>query len=272
MAVDDDLLVKNPFAFQLAGVIVNDSVTREAITKMQMRKFLKFVHDDNCYCKYYEVVYILFNTGMRISEFCGLTMKDIDFENHLINVDHQLIRTPDMVLHVQETKTSAGKRKLPMTKEVEDCFRAIVDDRNAEKPVAEGDVVQMEKAVDGYRGFLFLDDAGLPLVAMHWEHRFNNMVNRYNAIYKDQMPNITPHVCRHTYCSNMAKAGMNPKTLQYLMGHSDITVTLDTYTHLGLEDAAEELKRLAEVEQARKEQEKLNQNRDDDDSGIVVAM
>lgn len=79
MAVDDDLLVKNPFAFQLAGVIVNDSVTREAITKMQMRKFLKFVHDDNCYCKYYEVVYILFNTRMRISEFCGLTMKDIDF-------------------------------------------------------------------------------------------------------------------------------------------------------------------------------------------------
>ena len=130
----------------------------------------------------------------------------------------------------------------------------------------------MEKAVDGYRGFLFLDDAGLPLVAMHWEHRFNNMVNRYNAIYKEQMPNITPHVCRHTYCSNMAKAGMNPKTLQYLMGHSDITVTLDTYTHLGLEDAAEELKRLAEVEQARKEQEKLNQNRDEDETGTIVAI
>ena len=109
-------------------------------------------------------------------------------------------------------------------------------------------------------------------MAMHWEYRFNNMVNRYNTIYKEQMPNNTPHVCHHTYCSNMAKAGMNPKTLQYLMGHSDITVTLDTYTHLGLEDAAEELKRLAEVEQARKEQEKLNQNRDDDDSSIVVAM
>ncbi len=159
-----------------------------------------------------------------------------------------------------------------MTKEVEDCFRAIVDDRNAEKPVAEGDVIQMEKDVDGYRGFLFLDDAGLPLVAMHWEHRFNNMVNRYNAIYKEQMPNITPHICRHTYCSNMAKAGMNPKTLQYLMGHSDITVTLDTYTHLGLEDAAEEMKRLEEVERARLEQEKLNRNGDDDDGGIVVAM
>ena len=81
MAVDDDIIVKNPFGFQLAGVVVNDSVTREAISKDQMRKFLKFVHDDVVYCKYYEVVYILFHTGMRISEFCGLTLKDIDLEN-----------------------------------------------------------------------------------------------------------------------------------------------------------------------------------------------
>lgn len=62
MAVDDDIIVKNPFGFQLAGVVVNDSVTREAISKDQMRKFLKFVHDDVVYCKYYEVVYILFHT------------------------------------------------------------------------------------------------------------------------------------------------------------------------------------------------------------------
>lgn len=61
---------------------------------------------------------------------------------------------------------------------------------------------------------------------MHWQHRFNHAVQRYNEIYKVQMPNILPHVCRHTYCSNMAKAGMNPKTLQYLMGHSDIGVTI----------------------------------------------
>lgn len=68
MAVDDDVLHKNPFGFELAGVVVNDSVTREALTREQTRKFLKFVHDDNVYCKYYEVVYILFYTGMRISD------------------------------------------------------------------------------------------------------------------------------------------------------------------------------------------------------------
>ena len=71
------------------------------------------------------------------------------------------------------------------------------------------------------------------------------------------MPNITPHVCRHTYCSIQARAGVYSKTLQYLMGHSDIGVTMNTYTHLGLEDALEEVGRMQELENARKEQEKL---------------
>lgn len=75
------------------------------------------------------------------------------------------------------------------------------------------------------------------------------------------MPNITQHVCRHTYCSNMAKSGMNPKTLQYLMGHSDIGVTLNTYTHLGLEDAENELKRLEDLQNARKELERTQGER-----------
>ena len=67
-------------------------------------------------------------------------------------------------------------------------------------------------------------------------------------IYRIQLPKITPHVCRHTYCSNMAKSGMNPKVLQYLMGHSDISVTLNTYTHLKLDDAIEEVEKLARMQ------------------------
>ena len=55
-----------------------------------MRKFLKFIHVDVVYCKYYEEIYILFHTGMRISEFCGLTIMDIDLEKRTINIDHQL--------------------------------------------------------------------------------------------------------------------------------------------------------------------------------------
>ena len=59
------------------------------------------------------------------------------------------------------------------------------------------------------------------------------------------MPTITPHVCRHTFCSIMAKSGMNPKTLQYIMGHSDISVTLNIYTHLKYEDVEKEVDRIA---------------------------
>lgn len=92
---------------------------------------------------------------------------------------------------------------------------------------------------------------------MHWQRRFNHAVKRYNDIFKIQMPNITPHVCRHTYCSNMARAGMNSKTLQYLMGHSYISVTMNTYTHLGFDDAKDEMIRLEEQEAAKKEVEKV---------------
>lgn len=91
---------------------------------------------------------------------------------------------------------------------------------------------------------------------MHWQHRLNHAVQRYNDICRVQMPNITLHVCRHTYCSNIAKAGMNPKILQYLMGHSDIGVTMNTYTHLGLEDAKDEMIRMEELNAAKRELEK----------------
>ncbi len=246
MAVDDDILVKNPFNFELVGVLVNDSVIRESISREQMRSFLKFVHDDNIFCKYYEVVFILFNTGMRISEFCGLTIRDIDMVKRVINIDHQLQRDSKMQYYVSSTKTNAGTRKLPMTEEVYQMFKAILEDRPRNLP---------EIMVDGYIGFLFRDKAGMPLVAMHWSHRFRSMVGRYNDIYRIQLPSITPHVCRHTYCSNMARAGMNPKTLQYLMGHSDISVTMNTYTHLGLDDAKDEMIRIQELEDARRELE-----------------
>ncbi len=101
-----------------------------------------------------------------------------------------------------------------------------------------------------------MDNNGIPKVAGHWQKAFNNMVKKYNCTNTVRLPEITPHVCRHTYCSNMAKSGMNPKTLQYLMGHSDISVTMNTYTHWGLEDAADELKKMEDVEKVRREMEK----------------
>ena len=238
MAVDDDLLVKNPFEFQLNTVVVNDSVTREAITRQQERDFLEFVKNDKHFCKYYDGIYILFKTGLRISEFVGLTKKNLDFENNRIIVDHQLQRTRDMKYIIEDTKTESGERMVPMTPEVKEAFQRILARRKNPK---------VEPMVDGYSGFLFLDKNGRPMVALHWEKYFQHIREKYNKIYRIQMPKVTPHVCRHTFCSNMAKSGMNPKTLQYIMGHSDISVTLNTYTHLNYDDAEEEMQKVVEA-------------------------
>lgn len=243
LAVEDDYIRKNPFDFELAKVIINDSITREAISREQMRAFLNFVKEDKHFCKYFDGMCILFNTGLRISEFVGLTVSDLDMKNRTIRIDHQLQRKGDGTKYIETTKTDAGTRTLPMEQIVFECFQRILENRN---PPA------VEPVIDGYSGFLFFDKDGRPMVAMHWEKYFQHAIEKYNKIYKKELPKITPHVCRHTYCTNMAKSGMNPKTLQYLMGHSEISVTMNTYTHLGLQDAWNELERL-QLEFSKKE-------------------
>ena len=149
-----------------------------------------------------------------------------------------------------------NKEKLAVLKRIQLSFTALVNQDikilEQEKSVFLQIVknrkkVRVEPIIDGFSRFLFLDKKDMPEVALHWEKHFQWALGKYNRTHEEQMPKITPHVCRHTYCSNMAKAGMNPKALQYLMGHSDIGVTLNVYTHLGLIDAKEEMNRIAKL-------------------------
>ena len=239
MAVDDDLIRKNPFSFQLATVVVNDSVTREAITRKQERFFLEFVRTDKHFSQYYDGIFLLFKTGLRISELCGLTVHNIDLEKRRFTVDHQLQRSREMSYYIDKPKTDSGKRTIPMTDEVYACFKRILENRKK---------IRVEPMIDGCTGFLFLDMNNKPTVALHWEHYFKHIMMKYNSIYKNPLPNITPHVCRHTFCSNMAKSGMNPKTLQYLMGHADIGITLNIYTHVSFDDVQDDVLKAAKSE------------------------
>ena len=115
------------------------------------------------------------------------------------------------------------------------CFQNLIKKRRK---------VTKEPVVDGKKSFLVLDVNGMPYLANHWEKRFQYALGKYNRIYKEELPTITPHVCWHTYCTNMAKSGISPKTLQYLMGHANIEITLNVYTHLQYEDAEKEVKEL----------------------------
>lgn len=146
--------------------------------------------------------------------------------------------------YIEQTKTTAGTRVLPMSDEVYEAFKRVISGRK--KP-------RVEQTIDGVSGFLFLDDKGKPMLAYQWEKKFQHSVEKYNKIYKVELPKITPHICRHTYCTNMAKSGIAVKTLQYLMGHADIATTLNVYTHLKLEDAKGELEQLKAREQLKKE-------------------
>ena len=251
MAVDDDLLPKNPFDFHMSDVLYDDSEKRQALTPEQEAEFLRFIWQDGCYRKYYEVIYILLNTGMRISEFCGLTPESVDFENHCIHVTGQLVRHSNMITAFETTKTEAGMRNIPMSPEVEDCFRALEENRRD---------VPFEYEIDGHSGFYFLDKNGKPTVALHWEHYFQHIVAKYNEEHREPLPRITPHVCRHTFCSKMARLGINPKSLQYIMGHSEIAVTMDTYTHLQFEDAMADYLKVTGQEPAEKPGKRKNRD------------
>lgn len=235
MALDDELISRNPFDFELGSVIENDSQKRDALSPEWEAELLRFIQEDQHYCSYYDAIFILLNTGLRISEFCGLTPEDVDFDRQCIHVRGQLIRYSNMVKSYEPTKTESGLRDVPMSEDVMQAFRNVIENRP--RPY-------IEPEIDGKSGFFFLDQNGMPLVAMHWEHYFQHIRAKYNAHYKVPMPNITPHICRHTFSTKMARRGMNAKNLQYIMGHSEISVTLDTYTHLGFQDAMKDFRRI----------------------------
>lgn len=235
MAVDDDMIRKNPFKFKLSDVIPNDAYVRSALTKAQQERYLQFIRDhgkDN----YYDDIVILLGTGLRASELYGLTKADIDFDRRCIHVRRQLCRTAEKPYFVTPPKTKSGIRNIPMTDAVYMALMRVVKARTPPK---------VELLVDGHSGFLFLDKSGMPKVAMHLENYMRGLQARFEKAYGKPVPRITPHVLRHTFCTNVQQAGLDVKSLQYLMGHSNASVTLDVYTHSSFDSVERAFEQIA---------------------------
>lgn len=233
MAHNEDVIRKNPFDFKLVDVVPNDSQKRIALTDEQQETWMNFIREDKTYTKYYDEFVVLLGTGMRVSEFCGLTKDDLRFSERRIWVDHQLVRERGGKYYVEKTKTECGCRFIPMTDEV---YRSLLNILERRKKVAK------EFIVDGYSGFLLLDKNDNPKVALHIENEMRWAMKKYSKLHPDKpLPHITPHVFRHTFCTNMANKGMDVKHLQYIMGHSDVSVTLNVYTHANYDLAAEQM-------------------------------
>ena len=240
MACDEDIIRKNPFDFPLAGVVVNDSKKRIALSREQQEIFMNFVKGDDHYCRYYDEFNVLLGTGMRVSEFCGLTISDLDFENRRIFVEKQLLKEKGGVYHVEKTKTESGVRYIPMSDEVCQSLKNILARR--QKP-------KKEMLIDGYAGFLLLDKNGNPKVGLHLDHHMQWTMKKYRRTQQIPLPTITPHVLRHTFCTNMANAGMDLKSLQYLMGHSDAGITMNVYTHASYDHAEKSMQKILQFRQ-----------------------
>lgn len=234
-AIQDDCIRKNPFDFPINTVIEDDTEPKIPLSPNQEESLLAFVKSDKVYYKYYDELIILLGTGLRISEFCGLTEKDIDFENRIINVDHQLQYSGKKSYHIEIPKTENGIRKIPMSDRVLEALQRVLQNRK-----------NSNFTVDGYTGFLFLTRNGTPKMYIGYDAMFRKLVGKYNKSHEESLPAVTtPHTLRHTFCTNMANAGMNPKALQYLMGHANITMTLNYYAHATFDSAQAEFFRLA---------------------------
>ena len=222
-ALDYDYITKNPF--RRITTDRSDSKKMEAIGVEDMNRFLEFCSKDKNSLHCYDMLYILFWTGLRASELCGLTLDNIDMDNRMITVDKQLqcINHTHIVL---PTKTSNGERIIPMTDGVYECFKRIIENR-----YIKGDIepVCYDEKGNAYKGFVFLATRSRKtIVRGHVEEYLQNCIKRFNNKNPDNtIRKFEPHICRHTFATNMQY--LPPKTLQYILGHGSISTSINNY-------------------------------------------
>lgn len=222
MAVEEDILIKNPFNFKLSSVIQNNTKKREALTPEEQNRLLNFLKEHHTLSKYYDEVVVFLETGMRASEICGLTVDDIKFDKGYIDVNKQLFKDGHGVYYVTELKTNAGLRHIPMSEKLICSLKNIINNR----------YIKNEIIIGGYAKFLFYNNHQSLKTVANYDWMMKSIVKKFNAANPaNPLPHITPHVLRHTYCTNLLYLDIDVKTMQYLMGHSDIQTTLNIYTH-----------------------------------------
>lgn len=229
-AEDDDLIGKNPFRFAFGKVLVKNGTRRRALTEEQKQALLEFASKETISKRYYDMIVILLETGLRISELAGLRIKDVDMKKKVVHVRHQLSRHKGLA----ETKSAAGVRSIPMSKAAYRSFVNVLRKRDEDKVVC---LTGKEEQ------FLFVSRNGQPIRADGWDSVFERLSVRWAKADKRAV-HVTPHICRHTYCTTLVQAGVNVKVVQYLMGHSSSRITLDVYSDVRSGDAAKELKKI----------------------------
>lgn len=176
--------------------------------------------------------HIFFSLILTKAELIGLRWKDIDLEQKIISVNHQLVYKnygDGYKLHISQPKSAAGTRQIPMSNEV---YKALIAIRRQSYDAG----VKSFAEIDGYCDFVFITRNGMPIMPNAYNNILYNIVRAYNGEAQKNkqklLPKISSHTLRHTACTRMAERKMDPKVLQYIMGHSSISITMEVYNHI----------------------------------------
>lgn len=235
LAVTDNMMRYNPTTGVMKYFPKNVK-ERIPYTIEELISLFQFMKDSNRIIHHQLLPTIIFlsQTMVRGSELAGLTWDDIDFENKIINVDHQLIyqkKDGKFQYFISPPKTKCGIRKIPLTAGAQ---KALL----MQKEIIRNYSIDTKFEIDGYTNFIFVNSKGHPCIVSDLDRKMNRVVERYNAAHKNRPPlqKMTCHLLRHTGCSIYVKIfyikGYDLKILQKWMGHSSLDITLNLYNHI----------------------------------------
>ena len=227
-----------------------DKGKRHALTEEEQTSFVSFIANSSEFQKWLPLFTVLLGTGCRVGEIVGLRWQDCDFTNDMIDINHNLIYRPQdngkCEYHITTPKTKSGVRIVPMLQEVK---KALLQERIKQMRTGFCDV-----EIDGYSGFIFQNRYGEVLNP----HAINRLIERiykkHNAQEKELalkenrdpiiLPHFSVHNLRHTFCTRFCENETNLKVIQEIMGHANITTTMDIYNEATKDKKVESFARL----------------------------
>ena len=252
LAVDSDIIRKNPAKDCKKG-IGGTKKERTAMTIEEQEKMLDFVKNSTRYNVYYPMLIFALSTALRVGELSGLRWCDVDLKQNVIHVRQQLIYKnfgDGSQFHIQPLKTDAGRRDIPLTALAR---KSLIKQRELSMMLGRAAKVQ---EVEGVSDFVFTNSQGKPYAANAVNFMLANVVKGHNQIEEIKaenehrepvlLPHISAHILRHTACTRLAETGLEPKVLQYIMGHANVSITLDVYTHLDFSQIQEKMEAVQE--------------------------
>lgn len=237
-AVRDGLIRINPTDGVMAEIKKShdwEKPKRHALTESQQSAFIIYISRNRKYLHWLPVFTVLLGTGCRVGEIVGLRWSDCDFDENLISVNHNLIyRLQDSgkcEYHITTPKSKSGIRIIPMLSEVK---MALLQEKTNQLETGFNQTM-----IDGYSGFIFQNRFGECLNA----HCINRAIDRISRDYNNEetetaekeqrepelLPHFSAHNLRHTFCTRFCENETNLKIIQEIMGHADISTTMNIY-------------------------------------------